>query len=94
MHDCETCVNDSACIPLTPSLQTAEFFDAVIGAGADPQIAANWLTGDVTAALRNIKAASILDCQLTPQSLAELLKMISDSTISGKIAKEVCLNLE
>ena len=69
--------------------QTAEFFDTVISAGADPQIAANWLTGDVTAALRNIKAASILDCQLTPLSLAELIKLISDGTISGKIAKEV-----
>lgn len=50
---------------------------------------ANWLMGDVAAHLKNIKL-TITEAKLTPASLAELIALIKDGTISGKIAKEVC----
>lgn len=49
---------------------------------------ANWIMGDIAAHLKNIKM-TITEAKLTPASLAELISLIKDGTISGKIAKEV-----
>lgn len=68
--------------------QVAEYFDAVIGKGAEVKLAANWIMSDIAAYLKNEKL-SINDIKLTPQELAELIAAIKDGTISGKIGKEV-----
>ncbi len=65
-----------------------EVFDEAIGAGADPQAAALWATGEVTAWLRRQEtepAAMVL----TGAQLAELVGMIADGSISSSAAKEV-----
>ena len=66
----------------------AEFFEAVVGMGAEPKQAFNWIMGDITAYLNEHKL-KITDLPLTPQALGELIALINDQTISSKIAKDL-----
>ncbi|PWB45557.1 MAG: Asp-tRNA(Asn)/Glu-tRNA(Gln) amidotransferase GatCAB subunit B [Nitrosomonadales bacterium] len=52
------------------------------------KLAANWIMGDLSAAL-NKEGKDIAGSPISSSQLAGLLKRIQDSTISGKIAKEV-----
>lgn len=55
---------------------------------AAPKLAANWVMGELSGALN--KAGLDIDAsRISAAQLANLLKRITDSTISGKIAKEV-----
>jgi len=66
----------------------AEFFEAVVGTGAEPKQAFNWIMGDITAYLNEHKL-KITDLPLTPQALGELIALINDQTMSRKIAKDL-----
>ncbi|HEX5764094.1 MAG TPA: Asp-tRNA(Asn)/Glu-tRNA(Gln) amidotransferase subunit GatB [Woeseiaceae bacterium] len=72
---------------LTTSRGLANYFEAT-AASSDPKLAANWILGDLSAAL-NREGLEIDDSRIPPEGLAELVARIADSTISGKIAKEV-----
>ena len=56
--------------------------------GGDPKVAANWVAGELSAAL-NQSGRDIGESKVSAAALAGLLKRIADHTISGKIAKEV-----
>lgn len=73
---------------LTQSRDIAAYFEAVAQACGDAKLAANWINGDVAAAL-NRTNLEIYAVPVASQALADLLKRIQDNTISGKIAKEV-----
>ena len=74
---------------LTLSRALADYFEAVAGnTDAEPQIAANWVIGELSAAL-NKEGIEIGDSKIEAAALAGLLDRIADDTISGKIAKEV-----
>ena len=74
---------------LTLSRAVADYFEATVAAFKDnPKIAANWITGELSAAL-NRDGVDISDSKIAPADLAALLRRIQDGTISGKIAKEV-----
>ncbi|MDN6195281.1 MAG: Asp-tRNA(Asn)/Glu-tRNA(Gln) amidotransferase subunit GatB [Atopostipes suicloacalis] len=73
---------------LTASVEMSDFFDATVAKGADPKQASNWLMGDVSAHL-NKEQVDINETSLTPKSLAEMILLIDDATISSKIAKRV-----
>jgi len=74
---------------LTASRETATYFeDAVRAGGADPRTVANWMLGEVSAAL-NRAEIEIAHAPVKPAALAGLLARIADGTISGKIAKDV-----
>ncbi|XP_024359935.1 glutamyl-tRNA(Gln) amidotransferase subunit B, chloroplastic/mitochondrial [Physcomitrium patens] len=79
MQDTLVLANDS---------DVAAFFDEVLEKGTEVKQAANWIMGDVAAHLKSIKL-TITEAKLTPASLAELIGLIKDGTISGKIAKEI-----
>jgi aspartyl-tRNA(Asn)/glutamyl-tRNA(Gln) amidotransferase subunit B len=74
---------------LTAARELADYFEATVAAlGGEAKLVANWLMGDLSAALNK----SDLDIAASPVSsaqLAGLLLRIQDGTISGKIAKEV-----
>ncbi|WP_042478782.1 Asp-tRNA(Asn)/Glu-tRNA(Gln) amidotransferase subunit GatB [Bacillus ndiopicus] len=72
--------------------EISDFFDATVSAGADAKLAANWLMGDVSAYL-NAEQKELKDTALTPENLAGMIKLISDGTISSKIAKKVFTEL-
>ena len=65
----------------------AEYFETV-ASGSDPKIAANWVTGELFAAL-NKAGVGIEASPVGAGALRELIGLISDETISGKIAKDV-----
>jgi aspartyl-tRNA(Asn)/glutamyl-tRNA(Gln) amidotransferase subunit B len=74
---------------LTVSRALADYFEMVAESTvASPQVAANWVTGDLSAAL-NKENIDIGDSKIEAPALAVLLNRIADDTISGKIAKEV-----
>ncbi len=73
---------------LTATRELADFFEAVVKAGAEPKLAANWVMGDFSAFL-NKDNREITDSPVSTTQLAGLLQRIIDQTISGKIAKEV-----
>jgi len=65
----------------------ADFFEEV-AAGSDAKLAANWVMGDFFGAL-NKSGLEIANSPITASQLAGLIQLISDATISGKIAKQV-----
>jgi aspartyl-tRNA(Asn)/glutamyl-tRNA(Gln) amidotransferase subunit B len=78
---------------LTASPELARYFEATVAAlpAENPQgakLAANWIQGEVAAALHR-DGLDIAAAPVTPGALAGLIARIADSTISGKIAKEV-----
>lgn len=73
---------------LTSSKALADYFVAVVNAGAEAKQAANWVMGAVSAKL-NAEDKTIAESPLTAQQLAQLLKRISDNTISNNAAKQV-----
>jgi len=73
---------------LTGSRELADYYEAVVGATGEAKLAANWVMGELSAAL-NKENREIGASPVSALQLAGLLKRIVDGTISGKIAKEV-----
>ena len=66
---------------------SARYFEAV-AKGRDAKLAANWVTGDLFGAL-NKAGLDIARSPVKAEDLGGLLDLIRDSTISGRIAKDV-----
>lgn len=66
----------------------AEWFEEAVIAGGQPKAAANWILGELLKLL-NEENKSITECSLKPSQLIDMLKLIENGTISGKIAKVV-----
>ena len=66
----------------------ARYFDAVAELSVDAKLAANWILGDVAAAL-NRDEISFVNVPIAPDQLGTLLNRIQDETITGKIAKSI-----
>ena len=80
---------------LTDDPDVAAYFEAVVASGKTKKpaahwakLAANWVMGDVSAAV-NRDQSSFAAIPLRPAQLAALLTRIDDATISGKIAKSL-----
>ncbi len=72
---------------LTLEKETAAFFE-IVAQGRDAKMAANWVTGDYFAALNRLKR-DVAGSPVSAANLGALLDLISDKTLSGKLAKEV-----
>jgi len=74
---------------LTGSRELATYYEEVVKhLGGEAKLCANWIMGDVSAAL-NKDGLDISENRVSSAQLAGLLKRIGDGTISGKIAKDV-----
>ena len=74
---------------LTATRALADYFEAAAATVADdPRLAANWVLGELAAAL-NRDGVDVADSRVAPHALGELLLRIKDGTLSGKIAKDV-----
>ena len=74
---------------LTASRELAGYFETVVEKlGGQPKLAANWVMGELSAAL-NRDNLEIDASRVPATALAGLLARIGDSTISGKLAKDV-----
>ncbi len=67
--------------------ELADYFEA-LAQDVDAKAAANWLNNEILGRL-NKDGRSITDCPVSAAANNAILKMISDGTISGKIAKDV-----
>ncbi|KAL4458149.1 hypothetical protein ABPG75_013014 [Micractinium tetrahymenae] len=77
-------------VVLSDEPAVARYFDALLAAGAPAKPAANWVQGDVMAHCKEAKLAwEALLGVMAPAALAEMIQLIEDGTISGKIGKEV-----
>ena len=73
---------------LVASRAMADYFEATVALFPQAKIVSNWVMGDFLRAL-NHADHSPSKAPTTPSHLAELLRLIDDGTISGKIAKTV-----
>ncbi len=73
---------------LTASRDLAGYFETVARTSAAPKLAANWISGELAAAL-NKAGLEITASPVTASQLAGMIQRITDGTISGKIAKQV-----
>ena len=74
---------------LTSSRDVADYYLAVVADGAEPKMAANWVMGEVSAALYASEDASYATAPVTPALLAKILARIADGTVNQKGAKAV-----
>ena len=72
---------------LTAEKEIASYYETV-AKGRDPKIAANWVTGDFFAAM-NRTGRGIEDPPVSAAYLGQLLDLMADNTINGRIAKDV-----
>jgi len=73
---------------LTTSKALADYFETCVKRFDQPKTVSNWIMGDLMKELKNDNR-EIDDCPVTPERLTDLLKLIDDDTISGKMAKTV-----
>jgi aspartyl-tRNA(Asn)/glutamyl-tRNA(Gln) amidotransferase subunit B len=73
---------------LVAEKENAAFFDEVAKGRKDPKLAANWVVGELFAML-NREEKGIAQSPVSAKSLAGLLDLIENNTISGRIAKDV-----
>lgn len=73
---------------LTENKDVADYFEEVVSLSKNAKLSANWVCSELFAYLNN-SSLEIAECKISPKMLAELIKLIEDSIISGKIAKQV-----
>jgi aspartyl-tRNA(Asn)/glutamyl-tRNA(Gln) amidotransferase subunit B len=69
------------------SVEWAGFLEEAVALGADARAAANWMTGDLAAHIRE-SGDSLEASPLKPQHLADLVRLVADGTISTAGAKQ------
>jgi len=72
---------------LTSVKQLADYFEETVQKGANPKKAANWITSELLGRIEDPE--QIFSFPVKPSGIAELLKLVDNNTISGKIAKTV-----
>jgi aspartyl-tRNA(Asn)/glutamyl-tRNA(Gln) amidotransferase subunit B len=73
---------------LTADKALADYYEEVVKLCAKPKAAGNWVMGDVLRFL-NEEKREIKSCPITPVALAEMISLIDEGTISGKMAKDI-----
>jgi aspartyl-tRNA(Asn)/glutamyl-tRNA(Gln) amidotransferase subunit B len=82
-------LNDESATILTSSRDLANYFEEVVKLShCESTICANWITGELSAAL-NRADLDISDSPIDATRFAGLVARIADDTISGKIGKQV-----
>jgi aspartyl-tRNA(Asn)/glutamyl-tRNA(Gln) amidotransferase subunit B len=70
----------------------AEWYEAALAAGGDPQSVANWMI-NVLFSLMNEHKLTIEQIKLVPAQLVELLSLVDEGTINNNTAKEVLADM-
>ncbi len=73
---------------LTTSRSLADYFEECVALFPSPKIVSNWVMVELFRLLKQ-QDREIDACPIPPAGLAELLKLIDDGTISGKMAKDI-----
>lgn len=70
----------------------ADYFERCVAIYKKPKVVANWIMGDIAAYMRE-NAIKIKDLNLKLEHLVGMLRLIDDGLISGKIAKELLIEM-
>jgi aspartyl-tRNA(Asn)/glutamyl-tRNA(Gln) amidotransferase subunit B len=73
---------------LTASRAISEYYEKVASASGDPRTAANWVMGDLAAALK-ADNKDYSDSPVSAEKLGELIALIGKGELTGKLAKEI-----
>jgi len=73
---------------LTASKPLAEYYEAVVKVCGKPKPAANWVMGDLLRFL-NEDRGDIRTCPVSAEALGDMIRLIEEGTISGKMAKDL-----
>jgi aspartyl-tRNA(Asn)/glutamyl-tRNA(Gln) amidotransferase subunit B len=73
---------------ITSEVGLAHYYEAVVGAGADPKIAANWIMGDVMATYNESGSFPV-----PAEQLARLIALVREGAVSHQAAKRVYVEL-
>ena len=73
---------------LTATRAMSEYFEKVVAAGGDARAAANWVMGDLSALLKQ-ENREIEDSPISAGHLGQLVALIAQGKINGKIAKDI-----
>ncbi len=73
---------------LTEERVIAQYYDRAVAKHDNPSAIANWITTELFGKL-NKEGLGMDECPVSPENLAELVQLIDNDTISGKIAKSV-----
>jgi aspartyl-tRNA(Asn)/glutamyl-tRNA(Gln) amidotransferase subunit B len=73
---------------LTAEKSLSVFYERVCAITADKKAASNWVMGEVLRVTKE-RSIGVGDLKFSPEQLGELINLILDGTISGKIAKAV-----
>ena len=76
------------CLVLSDDEDIASYFDGVLDSGAPVKQAANWVMGDVNAAVK-AQGIKFSELRMSPKTLGQMIELIETEVISGKIGKEI-----
>jgi aspartyl-tRNA(Asn)/glutamyl-tRNA(Gln) amidotransferase subunit B len=74
---------------LTQSKALADYYEAAAREAANAKAVSNWIMSELLRELGSDDERAIAACPVTPLHLGQLIRLIDDGTISGKIAKDV-----
>jgi aspartyl-tRNA(Asn)/glutamyl-tRNA(Gln) amidotransferase subunit B len=86
----ELSIDDAA--QLTDIRPMADFYEAVVKASGNAKGAANWILNELVRELNN-EGKVIDESPVRAEALAEMIRLIDDATISGKMAKDVLIEM-
>ena len=72
---------------LVSDKETADYFEAA-AENSNPKLVCNWVIGELFSVLNKINK-TIEDCPIKAEDLGELVNLIDNETITGRIAKDV-----
>ena len=67
----------------------ADFFEAVVRAGAPAKAASNWVQGELRRKLKEIGAEDVAGSTIPPAAFAELVRLTDEGVVSSSVAKDV-----
>ena len=73
---------------LTESRELADYFEATLAAGATARAAANWIMGELSAAM-NRNETQLRQIPVSPAALASIIASVDDGTLSAAMGKQV-----
>lgn len=78
---------------ITGELAVADYYEAAVKAyGGEAKKVTNWVVGELLPFCHDT-GDHACDCRLSPEKLAQLLKLVDDGTISVKIGKDIFCDL-
>jgi len=85
-------LNADEAFRLTGQRELADYFEAAAKAANNIRAAVNWVLSELLRELTNAKV-DITECKIEAEDLGAMIRLIDDKTISGKIAKDVFVEM-